>query len=404
MPDVVIICQGGSRVAYTDQVLTCADCGIDFVFSASEQEFFAQKGFTSAPKRCPSCRAQRRATGGGAATAHGGELQRRRWLQPWPSRDVRCGVRAMRQGHAGPVPPDRCAPGLLQRLLPADARLVPHRASQTPTLAAVPFGGRPASAVRPCRVVARPVPMMAERGRELADLEHHGRPELGAAGAAAPRRLDPLQRRRRLRPSDQLDVRRRPHGGAGRKYLHYDFDAPDDPRNDHLIFSKGHASPLLYAIYKAAGAIATRRCSPSASWAAGSRATPRRCCRGSTWPPGRWARGCRSRSAWRYAGQATSIGFRIGSGCLCGDSEMAEGSMWEAFEAAGFHGLDNLTAIIDVNRLGQTGETMHGWDLDAYVEPGDRRSAGTPSRSMATTSLRSTPPWPRRSRTTAGRP
>jgi transketolase len=45
---------------------------------------------------------------------------------------------------------------------------------------------------------------------------------------------------------------------------------------------------------------------------------------------------------------------------------MAEGSMWEAFEAAGFHGLDNLTAIIDVNRLGQTGETMHGWDLDAY--------------------------------------
>jgi transketolase len=45
---------------------------------------------------------------------------------------------------------------------------------------------------------------------------------------------------------------------------------------------------------------------------------------------------------------------------------MAEGSMWEAFEHAGFHGLDNLTAIIDVNRLGQTGETMHGWDLDAY--------------------------------------
>ena len=52
-------------MAYTDQVLTCADCGIDFVFSASEQEFFAQKGFTSAPKRCSSCRAQRRATGGG---------------------------------------------------------------------------------------------------------------------------------------------------------------------------------------------------------------------------------------------------------------------------------------------------------------------------------------------------
>ncbi|MGH3115395.1 MAG: transketolase, partial [Gaiellaceae bacterium] len=52
---------------------------------------------------------------------------------------------------------------------------------------------------------------------------------------------------------------------------------------------------------------------------------------------------------------------------LCGDSEMAEGSMWEAFEHAAFAGLDNLTAIVDVNRLGQRGETMHGWDLDSYA-------------------------------------
>jgi len=68
MLDVVTLC-GRVLVAYTDQVLTCADCGIDFVFSASEQEFFAQKGFTSAPKRCSSCRAQRRATGGGSSYA-----------------------------------------------------------------------------------------------------------------------------------------------------------------------------------------------------------------------------------------------------------------------------------------------------------------------------------------------
>ena len=68
MLGVVTLC-GRVLVAYTDQVLTCADCGIDFVFSASEQEFFAQKGFTSAPKRCSSCRAQRRATGGGGSYA-----------------------------------------------------------------------------------------------------------------------------------------------------------------------------------------------------------------------------------------------------------------------------------------------------------------------------------------------
>ena len=54
--------------------------------------------------------------------------------------------------------------------------------------------------------------------------------------------------------------------------------------------------------------------------------------------------------------------------CLCGDSEMAEGSMWEAFQHAGWEGLDNIVAIIDVNRLGQTRETMLGWDTAAYAE------------------------------------
>ncbi len=59
-------------MTYTDQVITCSDCGIDFVFSASEQEFFAEKGFASAPKRCSACRAQRRASNGGASSYGGG--------------------------------------------------------------------------------------------------------------------------------------------------------------------------------------------------------------------------------------------------------------------------------------------------------------------------------------------
>jgi transketolase len=53
---------------------------------------------------------------------------------------------------------------------------------------------------------------------------------------------------------------------------------------------------------------------------------------------------------------------------LCGDGELAEGSMWEAFEHAGRERLDNLTAILDINRLGQRGPTRHEWDLDAYAE------------------------------------
>ena len=103
------------------------------------------------------------------------------------------------------------------------------------------------------------------------------------------------------------------------------------------------------------------------------------------------ARACRSRSAWRWPGKRLDrLPYRVW--CLCGDSEMAEGSMWEAFEHAAFAGLDNLTAIIDVNRLGQTRETMVGWDLDTLQARAPRRSAGTPSRSTATTWRRSTPP------------
>ena len=63
-------------MTYTDKILQCADCGVDFVFSASEQEFFAQKGFASAPKRCASCRAQRRATMGSGYGGGGGGYAR----------------------------------------------------------------------------------------------------------------------------------------------------------------------------------------------------------------------------------------------------------------------------------------------------------------------------------------
>ncbi|HXE73216.1 MAG TPA: zinc-ribbon domain containing protein [Candidatus Nitrosotenuis sp.] len=49
--------------AFRDRTLTCADCGTDFIFTAGEQEFHASKGFTSEPRRCPSCRAARKAGG-----------------------------------------------------------------------------------------------------------------------------------------------------------------------------------------------------------------------------------------------------------------------------------------------------------------------------------------------------
>ena len=151
------------------------------------------------------------------------------------------------------------------------------------------------------------------------------------------------------------------------KYLHYDFGSPDDPRNDHLVFSKGHASPLLYSMYKAAGAITDEELLTFRVF--GSRL------QGHPTPAIPWVD-----VATGSLGQGLPYGVGIAlagkkldrlpyrTWVLCGDSEIAEGSVWEAFEHASFYGLDNLTAIIDVNRLGQRGETMHGWDLDSYAE------------------------------------
>src|SRR6266540_1257473 len=138
------------------------------------------------------------------------------------------------------------------------------------------------------------------------------------------------------------------------KYLRYDFDAPENPGNDHLIFSKGHASPLLYSLFKAAGAITDDELLTFRKFGSPLEGHPT--------PVLPWV------------GVATALaGKRLDrvpyrTWVLCGDSEIAEGSVWEAFEHAAHEKLDNLTAIIDVNRLGQRGETMHGWDLDSYAK------------------------------------
>jgi transketolase len=148
-------------------------------------------------------------------------------------------------------------------------------------------------------------------------------------------------------------------------YLRYDFDRPDDPRNDHLIFSKGHASPLLYAMYHAAGAIGEDEMMTYRTL--GSRL------QGHPVPVLPWVD-----VATGSLGQGLPIGVGLALSAkrldklpyrtwvLCGDGEMAEGSMWEAIEHAAYWGLGNLTAIVDVNRLGQSGPTMHEWDLSSF--------------------------------------
>jgi len=151
------------------------------------------------------------------------------------------------------------------------------------------------------------------------------------------------------------------------KYLRYDFDQPKDPHNDRLVFSKGHASTLLYGMFRAAGVVSVEDLTTYRQFGSmlEGHPTPR-----IPWvdvATGSLGQGLPYGVGMAVAGKKLDqLPFRVW--VLCGDSEIAEGSQWEAFEHAAFYGLDNLTAIIDVNRLGQRGETMHGWDLDSYAK------------------------------------
>ena len=151
------------------------------------------------------------------------------------------------------------------------------------------------------------------------------------------------------------------------RHFRYDWERPGDPANDHLIFSKGHASPLLYSMFKAAGVVSDEELI-SGYRRFGSplqgHPTPRL-----PWvdvATGSLGQGLPDGVGVALAGRyLDELPYRVW--VLCGDSEMAEGSMWEAFDKAAYYRLANLTAIVDVNRLGQRGPTELGWDLDAYA-------------------------------------
>jgi transketolase len=150
------------------------------------------------------------------------------------------------------------------------------------------------------------------------------------------------------------------------RHLRYDWDEPANPDNDHLIFSKGHASPLLYAVFKAVGVISDDELMTGYR-RFGSRLE------GHPTPLLPWvdvATGSLGQGlpdavgvalAGKYVAESP---FRVW--VLCGDSEMAEGSIWEAVDHASHYKLSNLIAIVDVNRLGQRGPTELSWDTDTY--------------------------------------
>lgn len=150
-------------------------------------------------------------------------------------------------------------------------------------------------------------------------------------------------------------------------FFHFDADNPDAPNNDRLIFSKGHAAPLLYSLWTVAGKLTEEELLTLRKFGSPLEGHPVR-----AFPY--------SEAATGSLGQGLSIGVGMAINgkyidrlpyrvfVLLGDSEMAEGSVWEAIQLAAYYQLDNLIGIIDVNRLGQRGETMYGHDLDVYAK------------------------------------
>ncbi len=150
------------------------------------------------------------------------------------------------------------------------------------------------------------------------------------------------------------------------RHLRYDWDNPHAAANDHLVFSKGHASPLLYSLFKATGVVSDEELMT------GYRRFGQRL-EGHPTPVLPWvdlATGSLGQGLPDGVGIALSgkylehVPFRVW--VLCGDSELAEGSIWEAIDKAHYYELSNLVVMADINRLGQRGPTDLGWEVEVY--------------------------------------
>ena len=150
-------------------------------------------------------------------------------------------------------------------------------------------------------------------------------------------------------------------------HLRYDFAEPDDGANDHLIFSKGHASPLVYSLFRAAGAISDEELLTFRRLGSRLEGHPTPILPWVDVATGSLGQGFPIAVGVAWAGKRVlKAPYHVWA--LLGDSETAEGSVWEAFDRAGNERLANVTAILDVNRLGQRGPTELQWDTDAYAQ------------------------------------
>ena len=147
--------------------------------------------------------------------------------------------------------------------------------------------------------------------------------------------------------------------------MRWNTDDPADPASDEFVLSKGHAAPLLWAVYAEAGIIPLEHLLDLRKISSDLEGHPT--------PRMNWVK-----AATGSLGQGLSVGVGMALAqrldkspartfVLLGDGECAEGQVWEAANSASYWKLHNLCAVIDVNRLGQSDPTMHQHDLAALA-------------------------------------
>lgn len=149
-------------------------------------------------------------------------------------------------------------------------------------------------------------------------------------------------------------------------YFTFDLSNPTGADNDRFILSKGHASPLFYALYAVMGAHPLEELKTLRKFGSRLEGHPSMYYPFTDAATGSLGQGLSIGAGLAYVGKHE--GRKMKSYVLLGDGELAEGQIWEACNFASYYKLDNLVAIADINRLGQSQETMFGHDIEKYVQ------------------------------------
>ena len=146
--------------------------------------------------------------------------------------------------------------------------------------------------------------------------------------------------------------------------MRYDPHDPTNPNNDRFVLSKGHAAPLLYAAYAEVGAIPVEKLDTLREIDSELEGHPTPRFKWSEVATGSLGQGLSIGVGMAFNGKLDKLDYQVY--VMMGDGESAEGSVWEAAALASHYKLDNLIGIVDVNRMGQSQNTMYEFDIESY--------------------------------------